>query len=118
SPTRRLPRPSRRAPSRPPTKPRQTEPPELPILPRRGKQPSQRGKPRSLRREFPMIKTRCPICDRLMEGEGTADWPDLPFCSQRCRLIDLGRWMGEGYRIEPETEGEAPAEHSDDSDYP
>jgi endogenous inhibitor of DNA gyrase (YacG/DUF329 family) len=25
--------------------------------------------------------------------------PDRPFCSERCRLIDLGRWAEESYRI-------------------
>jgi hypothetical protein len=45
-----------------------------------------------------------------MEGKGTADWPDYPFCSRRCRLIDLGRWLGEEYRLVAEAEGEAPAE--------
>jgi endogenous inhibitor of DNA gyrase (YacG/DUF329 family) len=31
-----------------------------------------------------------------------ADWseyPDYPFCSPRCRMIDLGRWLGEDYRV-------------------
>jgi endogenous inhibitor of DNA gyrase (YacG/DUF329 family) len=26
-------------------------------------------------------------------------WLDRPFCSPRCRLIDLGRWLGEDYRL-------------------
>ncbi|KAA0874109.1 DNA gyrase inhibitor YacG [Nitrincola tapanii] len=26
--------------------------------------------------------------------------PDRPFCSKRCRLIDLGEWASEGYAIE------------------
>jgi len=36
-----------------------------------------------------------------MEGAGPEKWPELPFCSPRCRLIDLGRWLGEeyGYRV-------------------
>jgi endogenous inhibitor of DNA gyrase (YacG/DUF329 family) len=48
-----------------------------------------------------MIKVRCPICQRLLEGEGPKEWPEFPFCSPRCRLIDLGRWLGEeyGYRV-------------------
>lgn len=25
--------------------------------------------------------------------------PDFPFCSRRCRLVDLGAWFGEEYRI-------------------
>jgi endogenous inhibitor of DNA gyrase (YacG/DUF329 family) len=28
------------------------------------------------------------------------EYPDYPFCSRRCRMIDLGRWLGESYRIE------------------
>jgi endogenous inhibitor of DNA gyrase (YacG/DUF329 family) len=27
----------------------------------------------------------------------------FPFCSERCRLVDLGRWLGEEYRIAGET---------------
>jgi endogenous inhibitor of DNA gyrase (YacG/DUF329 family) len=33
----------------------------------------------------------------------------FPFCSERCRMADLGRWLNEEYRIpvqEPEDEGE------------
>ena len=26
-------------------------------------------------------------------------WPHWPFCSRRCQLIDLGRWLGGEYRI-------------------
>jgi len=49
-----------------------------------------------------MIKTHCPICDRVMclkSGQGPKEWPEWPFCSPRCRLIDLGRWLGETYRL-------------------
>jgi len=31
-----------------------------------------------------------------------------PFCSERCKLVDLGQWANEGYRI--------PAEHGPDGD--
>ena len=48
-----------------------------------------------------MIKVRCPICQREMEG-GRAEWPQLPFCSPRCKMIDLGRWLGESYRVPAE----------------
>lgn len=47
-----------------------------------------------------MSKVRCPICDRAMDGHGPKEWPDWPFCSKRCRLVDLGRWLGGNYRIE------------------
>jgi len=35
------------------------------------------------------------------------DWPFFPFCSRRCKLIDLGRWFDERYRIESEEEPDA-----------
>jgi len=60
-----------------------------------------------------MIRVRCPICDRLMEGANSAEWPVFPFCSPRCRLIDLGRWLGEEYRLSSETEGDHPANLDD-----
>ena len=46
-----------------------------------------------------MIRVRCPICQRDMQGEGPAHLPEFPFCSKRCRLIDLGRWLKEDYRF-------------------
>lgn len=46
-----------------------------------------------------MNKVQCPICDNNMPGHWS-DYPDFPFCSKRCRTIDLGRWLGEGYRFE------------------
>ena len=27
------------------------------------------------------------------------EYPDYPFCTRRCRTIDLGRWLGEDYRV-------------------
>lgn len=38
---------------------------------------------------------RCPICKR----EVRSDDPNMPFCSDRCRLIDLGNWASEKYVI-------------------
>ncbi|MEN6450127.1 MAG: DNA gyrase inhibitor YacG [Thermoguttaceae bacterium] len=46
---------------------------------------------------------RCPICQREFRPE---DSQAMPFCSKRCRLIDLGRWLGEKYAV-PEEPGEA-----------
>lgn len=45
-----------------------------------------------------MLKVTCPICGTAMPGDWT-DYPDYPFCSKRCRTIDLGRWLGESYRV-------------------
>lgn len=41
-------------------------------------------------------RVRCPICQK--ENEFFAE-PIGPFCSKRCKLIDLGKWFGEEYRI-------------------
>ena len=60
-----------------------------------------------------MIRVRCPICDRSMQSKTSAEWPEFPFCSARCRLIDLGRWLGESYVIRPEQDWKRPAELSD-----
>lgn len=67
-----------------------------------------------------MINVRCPICERQMIGESTAEWPDFPFCGKRCRLIDLGRWLGEDYRyrLDPEADGDAPAQDTEDPGIP
>jgi endogenous inhibitor of DNA gyrase (YacG/DUF329 family) len=50
----------------------------------------------------PKIKAPCPICGRWMEGRSLAEWPYFPFCSARCKTIDLGRWLGETYRLPAE----------------
>ena len=39
---------------------------------------------------------RCPTCRALVRWEGN---PHRPFCSERCRLSDLGAWVTEQYRI-------------------
>ena len=38
---------------------------------------------------------RCPICRTIVP----LDDPNLPFCSDRCRVIDLGKWASGEYRI-------------------
>jgi endogenous inhibitor of DNA gyrase (YacG/DUF329 family) len=38
---------------------------------------------------------RCPICKNEV-GFGE---PNMPFCSERCRMIDLGNWASEKYVI-------------------
>jgi endogenous inhibitor of DNA gyrase (YacG/DUF329 family) len=42
------------------------------------------------------MKLKCPICKKVEVALGD---PDFPFCSERCRLIDLGKWASEEYRI-------------------
>jgi len=53
----------------------------------------------------PPPQATCPIC-----GKTTAwsqDNPYRPFCSERCKLIDLGQWATESYRI-PQTDDDGP----------
>jgi uncharacterized protein len=47
---------------------------------------------------------RCPTCRTLV----LRTEPEFPFCSERCRLIDLGKWASGGYVIStPITDPEA-----------
>ncbi len=39
----------------------------------------------------------CPTCKREIEFSPASPW--RPFCSERCRLIDLGAWLNEDRRI-------------------
>ncbi len=43
-----------------------------------------------------MALMRCPICKREATYKGN---PFRPFCSERCKLIDLDNWLSERYRI-------------------
>jgi len=53
---------------------------------------------------------RCPTCRKIvLKSE-----PEFPFCSERCRLIDLGKWASGAYVVSsPLTDPE-----TDDSTYP
>ena len=50
------------------------------------------------------FRPRCPTCDMLVESDPANKF--LPFCGQRCRLIDLGRWLNEEHRLTCENEEE------------
>jgi endogenous inhibitor of DNA gyrase (YacG/DUF329 family) len=39
---------------------------------------------------------RCPTCNREVQWQ---DNPFRPFCSERCKLLDLGNWVSEEYRV-------------------
>jgi uncharacterized protein len=62
-----------------------------------------------------MFQARCPICERSLSGSSAAEFPHLPFCSERCRRIDMGRWLGESYRIPDDDSGDS-LENVDDGD--
>ncbi|HEV7226687.1 MAG TPA: DNA gyrase inhibitor YacG [Pirellulales bacterium] len=55
-----------------------------------------------------MPLVRCPVCDRRFES---SESQTVPFCSDRCRRIDLGRWLGEEYSVPAERQEE-------DEEYP
>ena len=42
-----------------------------------------------------LLSLRCPICRTLV----LRTQEDFPFCSERCRTIDLGKWASGGYVI-------------------
>ena len=60
------------------------------------------------------IKLRCPICKKPVKSADA----DFPFCSERCRLIDLGKWASGAYVISSPVNDaeEAIAERSDSED--
>ena len=41
------------------------------------------------------IKLKCPICKKPVGSTGA----DSPFCSERCRLVDLGKWASGQYVV-------------------
>jgi endogenous inhibitor of DNA gyrase (YacG/DUF329 family) len=47
----------------------------------------------------------CPVCHQPFDPEKAGS---MPFCSERCRMVDLGRWLDERYSL--------PIEHSHDHD--
>ena len=49
------------------------------------------------------MKHVCPVCKKESIWEGN---PFRPFCSERCRLADLGKWAAEEYRISGRKAGE------------
>ena len=49
------------------------------------------------------LKLRCPICKEIVKSGD----PEFPFCSARCRTIDLGKWASGEYVIaSPVTDAE------------
>lgn len=49
----------------------------------------------------------CPNCETPVEWTEASRW--RPFCSQRCKTIDMGAWASEAYRV-PVAEPPAPEE--------
>jgi uncharacterized protein len=43
---------------------------------------------------------KCPHCGKEIQSTGN---PFRPFCSDRCKLLDLGNWLSDGYKIPGDT---------------
>jgi uncharacterized protein len=60
---------------------------------------------------------QCPTCKKEVELQSN---PYRPFCSERCKLIDLGAWAAEKYRIPtnetPPEESQIPDGNVEDED--
>jgi endogenous inhibitor of DNA gyrase (YacG/DUF329 family) len=41
------------------------------------------------------VKVRCPVCKKAVKSTDS----DFPFCSDRCQVIDLGKWSSGSYVI-------------------
>ncbi len=58
------------------------------------------------------MTTKCPICGKSIDSaDAASDRKAFPFCSERCKLVDLGRWLDGKYQIpvrEEDDEGEMP----------
>jgi len=56
------------------------------------------------------MKHRCPICKTATDSEAHKEFP---FCSERCRLLDLGAWASEKYVVSDPVFDEAELEELD-----
>ncbi|MCP4612247.1 MAG: DNA gyrase inhibitor YacG [Planctomycetes bacterium] len=60
------------------------------------------------------MKHRCPVCDKIVHGSIQEPFKEaifFPFCSKRCKLVDLGEWLDSEYKLVSELQ-------SQDSDEP
>jgi endogenous inhibitor of DNA gyrase (YacG/DUF329 family) len=55
---------------------------------------------------------KCPICRKKITREN----PEFPFCSERCRTIDLGNWASGKYVISSPLSPQGPLKKQDEQD--
>jgi uncharacterized protein len=60
-----------------------------------------------------MREVTCPNCGKPVEWSPSSRW--RPFCSERCRLIDLGQWFSEAHAIPGEEADGVSADADNDS---
>ncbi len=54
------------------------------------------------------MKVICPVCKKEFEVEDiktAIEKTSYPFCSERCRMMDLGKWLDAEYRVTRPAEG-------------
>jgi endogenous inhibitor of DNA gyrase (YacG/DUF329 family) len=56
------------------------------------------------------MKHHCPICRKPTDSVTDAEFP---FCSERCRLVDLGNWATEKYKVSEPMMDESEVEESE-----
>ncbi len=54
---------------------------------------------------------KCPRCGQITSFKGN---PYRPFCSERCKLIDLGHWISGSYRISKDEDDETAEERPEE----
>lgn len=64
-----------------------------------------------------MPSFECPTCRKRFEVPRLEEASHRPFCSQRCKMVDLGRWLDGSYRVsEPITQPDGSAPDADGAD--
>ena len=61
-----------------------------------------------------MRKVRCPHCGKIIDY--SVENPYRPFCSERCKMIDLGEWADEKFKIPTKNLDEETSTETDDLD--
>jgi hypothetical protein len=54
------------------------------------------------------LTTNCPNCGQQVQYVPGGQDGYFPFCSRRCKLIDLGKWLEEEHRIEDSLQDRIP----------
>jgi uncharacterized protein len=65
------------------------------------------------------MKSKCPVCKKIIDEAARQDSREgkfYPFCSNRCKLIDLGKWLDADYKIPAVEENNKSGENETKSD--
>lgn len=60
-----------------------------------------------------MLSVPCPTCSRPVQWSAASPW--RPFCSERCKLVDLGAWASEQHKIPGEPLNDDSADNDDEA---